>query len=96
MLRSSCTVAQCCCHSPGTGQADSKPSLGTASGHQRPVYGTKVPEVEMDNEDLMKMTFAVMNVTSTLTAVSRVVKTGQKVVFPPEESIVRASAAAHR
>ena len=60
-----------------------KPSYRTASGHQLPAVGSKVPVVELKNGDNMSMTFAVMDVTAPLAAVSRMVKAGHTMVLSP-------------
>ena len=89
--RSSWTVAQVF-HSRRTGPSDSvvtvgtrtfKPSYRTASGHQLPAVGSEVPVVELKNGDNMSMTFAVMDVTAPLAAVSRMVKAGHTMVLSP-------------
>ena len=48
-----------------------------------PAVGSKVPVVEPKNGDNMSMTFAVMDVTAPLAAVSRMVKAGHTVVLSP-------------
>ena len=57
-------------------------------------HGIKVPEGEMENGDAMKMTFAVMSATTPLAVVIRVVKTGHRVLFSPDESYVETLAGA--
>ena len=97
--RSSWTVAQVLLPFPRTwsstfsglfgGQDFFTPSYITASGHQLPVFGTKVLLVVLDNGEVMSVTFAVMNVTAPLAAVSRMVKASHTVVFSHELSFVQ-------
>ena len=68
-----------------------KPSVWTASGHQLPVVGIKVPVVELENGDHMSLTFAVMDLTAPLAEASRMVKAGRAVVFSHDESFVQSS-----
>ena len=49
-----------------------------------PAVGSKVPMVELKNGDNMLVTFAVMDVTAPLAAVSRMVKAGHTMVLLTE------------
>ena len=56
------------------------------NSERTPVARAKVPVVDLENGNNMSMTFAVMNVTAPLAAVSWMVKTGRTVVCFPNES----------
>ena len=100
--RSSWTVEwrKCFCFHHRFGQADVVVTVGNGTfqafeqnNERTPVasVGTNFRVVELENANNMSMTFAVMNVSTPVAEVSRMVQAGHTVVFTPNDSFVQTS-----